>query len=250
MKRLSMDATARFTTRAAAYDAGRPAYPREAIDLIFAGLPDPAGLRVADLGAGTGISSRLIAERGATVVAVEPNAAMREKAGAIPDVTWVDARAERTGLPDASVDIVTALQAFHWFERPAIFTEMARIARPAGRGVAVYYERDERGAFTRAFGEIVRRYAMDDTEQRRADALAAFERWGGWRSVERHDLPNEHVVDLEGFYGRVRSSSYLPQSGPACEAMRAEMKRLFDANAIDGRVRMALTTPVVVASFE
>jgi SAM-dependent methyltransferase len=245
-----MDATARFTTQAAAYNAGRPVYPSESIDLVFAGLAEPARLRIADLGAGTGISTRFLAERGAAVLAVEPNAAMREKAGPMSGVTWLDARAEATGLPGAGVDIVTAFQAFHWFERPAIFAEMQRIARPAGRAVAVYYERDEHDPFTAEFGGIVRTYALDATEQLRADALAAFEGWSGWAAVERHDLPSDHVVDRQGFHDRVRSSSYLPQKGPAHDAMHADLDRLYEARAVDGRVRMALTTTVVVATFK
>ena len=93
-------------------------------------------------------------------------------------------------------------------------------------------------------------YALDATEQLRADALAAFEGWERWTAVQRHDLPSDHVVDRQGFHDRVRSSSYLPQNGPAHDAMHADLDRLYEERAVDGRVRMALTTTVVVASFE
>jgi SAM-dependent methyltransferase len=237
--------TERFTDRAAAYAAGRPSYPPEALDFIFAGAGDPARLTVADLGAGTGISSRLLAERGAAVFAIEPNAQMRSKGGAIPGVTWVDAPAERTGLASASIDVTTAFQAFHWFERPAAFEEIARISRPGASAAAVYYERDESDEFTAAYGAIVRRFATDETEQRRADALAAFEGWSGWTSVRRTDLRAEHVVDERGFRDRLASSSYLPSSGAAGDAMFAQARALFERSAAGGRVRMVLVTTVV-----
>jgi SAM-dependent methyltransferase len=244
-----MDATGRFRRHASAYDAGRPVYPVEAIDLVFAGMGEPARLLVADLGAGTGISSRMLAQRGARVFAVEPNAAMRAKSGPLRDVTWVDASAERTGLASVSVDIVTAFQAFHWFDRDATFAEIARIVRPRGRAVAVYYERDESDRFTKSYGDVVREFAVDATEQRRTEALDAFERWSGWASVRRTDLPSEHVLDAAGLRDRARSTSYLPHGGPRAEQLTRALDELLAAYAVAGSASMRLVTTVAVAEL-
>ena len=91
----------------------------------------PRDVFAADLGAGTGISSRLLAERGAHVLAIEPNQAMREAAEPHPHVEWVAARRNATGLHEASVDLVTAFQAFHWFDHAEGAREIVRILRPA-----------------------------------------------------------------------------------------------------------------------
>lgn len=240
------DAAERFTGHAAAYTAGRPTYPDEAIDFVLAGLGDPASMTVADLGSGTGISARLLAARGARVFAVEPNAAMREKGGVSLGVIALAASAERTGLPDASIDLATAFQAFHWFDRAAVFPEIARVLRPRGSAAAVYYERDESDAFTAAYGTLVRRFATDETEQRRADALLAFEQWDAWASARRAEFPATHVLDVDGFADRIRSTSYLPQSGPQGEALFTRALELFDAHATGGRVKMRLRTIVAV----
>ncbi|MGA7354608.1 MAG: class I SAM-dependent methyltransferase, partial [Candidatus Cybelea sp.] len=141
-----MNPTSRFSLRAQAYAAFRPSYPAGAIDAALDGLGDPNTLTIADVGAGTGISSRLFAERSVTVIAIEPTARMREAAEQHPRVSWYDGTAEGTNLPSASVDAVVACQAFHWFVPNEAFGEFRRIARR--RAAILQYERDERDPFT------------------------------------------------------------------------------------------------------
>ena len=156
-----MNPTERFSNRASDYVAGRPQYPAAAIEALVAGLGDPHGLDVADLGAGTGISSRALAERGCRVVAVEPNAAMRACIEETPTLRTHDGTAEHTGLTDASFDLVTAFQAFHWFAAGDALREFVRIARPRGRAALVYNTRDDSDAATYAYTSVVRAYASD-----------------------------------------------------------------------------------------
>src|SRR2546422_6524846 len=100
-----MNPTGRFTDRAEDYARCRPTYPPAAIDCVLRGLGDPAGIVAADVGAGTGISARLLADRGIRVFAVEPNAAMREAAVPHQSVAWREGTAESTGLAPESVDL-------------------------------------------------------------------------------------------------------------------------------------------------
>jgi SAM-dependent methyltransferase len=239
-----MNPTERFTDRAAAYVAGRPSYPPAALDAIVAGFFDLGSVTVADLGAGTGISSRLLAQRGVRVVAVEPNAAMRAAAEPALNVTWVDARAEDTGLDEASIDIVTAFQAFHWFDYAATLREIVRILRPGGRAALVYNERDESDAFTRAYSEIVREFMTDDTERRRSAGRDVFFAFDGWHQPRTIEVRNEHELDRDGLRSRTRSTSYLPQSGSAAERLSSRVDALFAQYARDGRVTMRMRTIV------
>lgn len=241
-----MKSTSRFGPRAQAYAAFRPTYPPEAIDAALAGLGDPRRLTIADVGAGTGISSRLFAERGVAVVAVEPNAPMRTAAQPHPRVRWTEGTAERTGLPDASVDAVAACQAFHWFATTKAMTEFRRIARR--RAVLLQYERDEGDPFTHAYGEIVRAYATDDTEALRRVALEVFAGFPAAR-VTRSSHPSVQRLDREGLLGRAASSSYLPASGPAGERLRGELDELFARFERDGAVEMVTATHVLVAGW-
>src|ERR1043165_6742706 len=138
----------RFDDRARNYADYRPSYPSAAIDAILSGLPPATALKIADIGAGTGISARLFGDRGASVRAIEPNAEMRRAAAPHPRVTFLEATADKTFLPDASVNLVTAFQAFHWFEPNTTLAEFHRILRPGGRVALAWNERDARDPFT------------------------------------------------------------------------------------------------------
>jgi SAM-dependent methyltransferase len=236
----------RFTGRANDYVAGRPSYPDACFALLFEGLGNAAKIRVVDLGAGTGISSRLLAAHGAEVIAVEPNAAMRDGAAPAPNVTWVARTAEDTGLPGASADLVTAFQAFHWFDTEAAIGEMRRLLRPGGRAALVYNERDERDAFTAAYGDIVRRHATDRTESRRGYGRTAFEESPVWSRVRVTEFDNQQILDRAGVHARALSTSYLPNAGPAADALHAEIDALFDRYARDGSATMHLKTIVTL----
>jgi SAM-dependent methyltransferase len=236
--------TDRFSDLTSAYVAARPSYPVESVDILIEGLGDPASLAVADLGAGTGISSRVIAARGPLVYAIEPNAKMRDAAAPDERVKWVDGTAEATTLPDASVDVVAAFQAWHWVDHQAGVTEALRILRPHGRLAAIYNERDERDAFTAAYGAIVVKYAIDATEARRANALAAFATIAPERT-QRFEYGNVHHLDRDGVHQRADSSSYLPKKNDAARAMHAEIDLLYDAYQKDGIVNMHLYSLVV-----
>ena len=115
-----MDPTTRFSKRAEDYARYRPTYPADAVAAILDGFTKP---RVADLGAGTGISSVLLADAGAHVFAIEPNAAMRASIPSRSDIEVIDGTAETTTLPNRSVDVVSAFQAYHWFEPDRVLAE-------------------------------------------------------------------------------------------------------------------------------
>jgi ubiquinone/menaquinone biosynthesis C-methylase UbiE len=241
-----MNSTTRFGARAQAYAAFRPSYPPEAIDAALEGLDDPAKLIVADVGAGTGISARLFADRGASVIAIEPDARMRQSAQPHPRVRWQDGTAERTGLPDGGVDVVAACQAFHWFATAEAMREFRRVARR--RAAVLQYERDESDAFTKGYGDVVRAYATDDTEVLRRVALTVFAEFPNARVAQRI-FQSRQRLDRAAMLGRAASSSYLPASGTASEALRRDLSAVFDRFQNHGSVVLAMVTFVLVADW-
>jgi SAM-dependent methyltransferase len=238
------DSTARFSNRVDDYAKYRPSYPRAAIEAILEGFDSPA---IADLGAGTGISSRLLAERG-TVYAVEPNAGMRGQIVADAHTIPVDGTAEATTLPDACVDIVTAFQAYHWFDPAAVLGETERIGRPRVRFAAVWNERDGSDPFMREYQAAIDPYMTDATESKRRKTtvdgdLAAR----GWQNIRVREFRHEQPADWDQLIGRTRSASYLPREGPAYEAMAAHLRALYDRADSCGGARFVLIATVHLA---
>lgn len=219
------DSKDRFTDRAGAYVRYRPSYPESIVAAIVHGYEQP---RVADLGAGTGISASLLAGCGALVYAVEPNAAMRARIPVSPRITAVDGSAEATTLAGSSVDVVTAFQAYHWFAADAVLAEARRILVAGGRFAAVWNGRDREDPFTGAYESIVDRYDDSNGVHRseRLQSILGDFRKNAWRNVRELAEAHFQPLDADGVIGFARSASYLPKEGARFDAMSSEMRAL------------------------
>lgn len=128
---------------AASYDRYRPAPPSGLLRILAVlAQAERPGL-VVDLGAGTGLSTRVWAGRARRVVGIEPNprmVAQARTAGQEPGVGYVAAFGHRTGLTSGCADVVTCAQAFHWMEPAPVLAEAARILRPGGVFAAYDYD--------------------------------------------------------------------------------------------------------------
>ncbi len=223
-----LEPTGRFTSRAGDYVRYRPTYPAAAIDAVLAGLAAPAELVAVDVGAGTGISSRLLAERGVRVSAVEPNRAMREAAAAHPGVTWLEGSAEAIPLPEAAADLTLAAQAFHWFRAEEALREMARVTKSGGRVALLWNHRSRSDEFMRGYEavilEVLDRGADPAIVGMESD-VAAVERSGLFGPRRVVSFEHRQRVDRDGLIGRALSASYVPKDGPG----RARLVELLDA---------------------
>jgi ubiquinone/menaquinone biosynthesis C-methylase UbiE len=135
-----------FTGLAGDYARFRPGYaPQVAAAILNYVGCDASGLDAADVGAGTGIWTRVLAGRGLrSVIAVEPNDDMREQGTANSrgtGIVWCKGSAENTGLPDGSVDLVSMASSLHWADFDKACDEFHRILRPNGVFVALWNPR-------------------------------------------------------------------------------------------------------------
>jgi SAM-dependent methyltransferase len=246
------DPTGRFTGRVADNAAHRPAYPPEQIPHhAREGVLKPQDV-VADVGSGTGLLTALLLDNGNTVHAVEPNAAMAAEAGARLGSNArfhaVPGRAEDTGLPDASCDVVTVAQAFHWFDVDGARREFRRILRPGGPVVMVWnVRRLDSTPFLREYEEMLLRFAAEDYRKVSAGWAEeeAIARFFAPSRFEVAGLEYRQVFGFDGLRGRLLSSSYAPATGhPQHEPMIAELQRIFDAHQEGGEVAFEYDTQV------
>jgi SAM-dependent methyltransferase len=243
--------TQRFTGRVEDYARYRPGYPPELLDLLRRECGLTKSAVVADVGSGTGILARLILENGNRVVMVEPNDEMRHVGERLLSghgtFESVAGTAEATTLPESSADLITAGQAFHWFEPEIARKEFARVLRPDGRVVLVWNDRRKRGTpFLEAYERLLETYATDyaEVEQGREASLEEIRGFFAPNPVHTATFANRQVLDHDGLLGRLRSSSYVPAVGEAGHReMLHELERVFRDHQ-GGRVVMEYDTRV------
>ncbi len=234
----------RFSDRVENYVRYRPSYPPQVFELL-------GEARVmADVGSGTGLSAEMFVRAGKTVFGIEPNRAMRHAAerllGFHENFHSIDACAHSTTLPDHSVDLIIAAQAFHWFNTPETRVEFSRILQPEGCIALIWNERKlDATPFLRDYEALLVKYATDYAQVRHENIdPAALDRFfiGPYST---HSFPNEQQFDFEGLRGRLMSSSYAPTEGSVQhERMIAALRQIHDRHQIAGQVRFEYNTVV------
>lgn len=239
---------ARFSECASLYAASRPGYPDAAMVSLFDSLSPAGELEVADIGAGTGISSRWLAAGAGRVYAVEPNEAMRNAATPHERVVWISGTGEHTTLPDASVDLVVCAQAFHWLRADEAMREFARILRPRGRIALIWNVQSATDPATSEYREIVRTHAVDPPVSPWAGGGShAIALQGRFSDIRLHKIPNAQRLGLEGLIARARSASYAPKAGPMLDALLRELEALFGRFQQDGVIVIRYDTELHLA---
>jgi SAM-dependent methyltransferase len=226
--------TSRFTGLSELYARCRPDYPAAALDFIISQVRLGPGSILVDVGCGTGISSRLFAQRGLRVMGVEPNADMRARAEAepippgSPPPCYREGRAEATNLPDTIANAVLAAQAFHWFEPAAALQEFHRILKPGGWVILMWNERDLSEPFTAAYSAIVdstpEAVAINYPHGRAGEPLLASPLFQG---AQRVLSPHEQRLNEESMLGRAFSVSHAPREPEQAGQFAAALRDVF-----------------------
>jgi SAM-dependent methyltransferase len=234
-----------FSEGAAAYERGRPGYPKAAIDWLDERLGLGSGADVVDLAAGTGKLSSALRAAGAEVVAVEPLEAMRALIES--PIRAAEGTAESIPLPDGSADAVTVAQAFHWFDGERALAEIHRVLRPGGHLALLWNVRLMDDPGQAAVEELIAPYTGEIPRHRSGEwrgPIDASEKFG---PLEERSFPNEQHLDADGLADRVASTSAIA----ALEA--GERGRLLEkvrALAVDGSLTLRYRCDVQVALRE
>ncbi|MBO9631849.1 MAG: class I SAM-dependent methyltransferase [Chitinophagaceae bacterium] len=229
-----MDSTKRFSNRVEDYVKYRPHYPREIVSFLADRYDLSNDKLIADIGAGTGISSHPFLEEGYRVIAVEPNKEMLDKAiellSVYPEFSSVPGTAEKTTLKAHSVDAIIAGQAFHWFDRDKAKIEFRRILKKAGVLAIIWNERLIESPFEVEYDALIVKHASDYVKvDHRNIKMEDMVRFFDPAPVELNVFSNKQVFDLEGLKGRLLSSSYMPAKGDkGYDEMIDDLQLLFD----------------------
>jgi SAM-dependent methyltransferase len=201
-----------FGRAAAEYELGRPSWPPAALDIVERELRLGAGARVLDLGAGTGKLTRLLLERFASVVAIEPDSRMRALLPAEAEV--VRGTAERIPAPDDDFAAVFCGESFHWFGWNRAIPELVRALAPGG-GLVLLWNRPSGGLSSSEWppgvGEALDRLVDPIPPQHRylsfawRDALAR----SPFEELRFETVPNGAVLDRERLLARIASWSHV-----------------------------------------
>ena len=219
----------RFSPRAKEYAQYRPSYPPNAIEKIIEGLGHNSAIIGADIGAGTGISAHLLADRGVHVLAIEPNQAMRQMATPHPRIEWREGTAEATHLPTQSVDLVTTFQAFHWFNPGPTLREFRRILKPDGRVAIVWNHRYRQDQFTQEYSLIFKQASQYNSviHQKRRRPITSLLESLDFQNQRHQMFTHRQALDLTGLIGRTHSASYIPTQGAEADAILTNVQELY-----------------------
>ena len=245
----------RFSNRVANYVKYRPGYPPGVIDLFKAEMGLTHDSIIADVGSGTGLSTKPFLENGNKVYGVEPNAKMRKAAEEFleefPNFVSHEGTAENTNLDDDAVDFVTAAQAFHWFDPEKARAEFTRILKPGGYIALIWNERQlDTTEFLREYEALLLKYASDYERVRHENIydwkLEAF--FNG--EYESATFPNEQIFDFAGLRGRLLSASYMPsENDPSFAVLERELGSLFDKHSEKDRIKLLYDTNIYYKQY-
>jgi ubiquinone/menaquinone biosynthesis C-methylase UbiE len=249
--------TERFSTRVGNYVKYRPGYPPEVITLLEAECGLTPSAIIADIGSGTGILSELFLKNGNTVYGVEPNREMREAGERLlndyRNFKSIEGTAEDTKLDKASIDFITAGQAFHWFDREQARREFQRILKPGGWVAFLWNERKtDTTAFLVDYEKMLIRYGTDYEAVNHTNVDDGV--------ISEFFAPNDYrlkifdtrqAFDFKSLKGRLLSSSYTPEEGhPHYKPMLAELERIFQRHEASGEVAFEYDTKIYYGQLE
>jgi SAM-dependent methyltransferase len=216
-----------FGQAASDYEKGRPGYPREAVDWLIARAGAAAPVHDAvDVGAGTGKFTTSLVAHGLAVTAVEPDTGMLSRLAVNhPSVAALSGSAEAIPLEDASADLVTFAQAWHWVDVPAASAEVARVLRPTGALGLVWNIRDDSVPWVAALARVMGESAAEEYNSRTPEVAAPLE------LVDHAEFRWENPLDRGELLAMVASRSYVITMGATERAaLMRELEELLDSH--------------------
>jgi ubiquinone/menaquinone biosynthesis C-methylase UbiE len=257
-KKFKQDPKTRFSSRVDRYIKYRPGYPKEVIDFLKEKEILLANSIIADIGSGTGILSELFLKEGNKVYGIEPNRDMRVAAEKLlsdyVNFISIEGTAEKTNLEINSIDIITAGQAFHWFNLEKTRIEFSRILKSEGWVVLVWNRRKKHtNEFLKEYEKFLLKYGTDYAaiEKSKLEFDKFFGRSESNKNYYKVHYDNYQIFDYNGLKGRLLSTSYIPiEENTKHYEMLAELKQLFETFQKDGLIMFEYDTEIIYGQMK
>lgn len=224
----------RFSNRVENYIKYRPHYPVNVLSFLKEEKIIASPSVIADIGSGTGISTKLFLENENVVFGIEPNKEMREAAEKIlnefQNFKSINGTAEETKLESRSVDVIVAGQAFHWFDKEKCKSEFNRILKPNGTVILMWNDRRITSTpFLLAYENLLQTFGTDykEVDHKNIDERV-FNNFFGEGNFKMKSFENYQHHDYHALEGRLLSSSYVPdETHHNYQPMLNALKELF-----------------------
>jgi ubiquinone/menaquinone biosynthesis C-methylase UbiE len=224
-----------FNKDAGLYDRARPSYPQKAVEQMAKTCHITPQSRILDVAAGTGKFTTMLVERGYNVTALEPVEAMRQVLRQkLPQIEILDGAATQIQLPDASIDVITIAQAFHWFANKDSLKEFHRVLKPNGYLVLIWNSKDEAVPWVEDIVVYMWNYKPKDTPQYRDNkwqsAFADQDLFGDLRYTA---YSNNNTHSRQDIIDRVFSTSFISkQPEDVAVKIKADLNAIMDRYSI------------------
>lgn len=241
----------RFSDTVAYYDLYRPNYPKALVDWIINITKITPSSNITDIGCGTGISTRLFAQKGFRIIGIDPNEDMLASAvERYPRGRYQKGDSEHTTLPDNSIDLVISAQAFHWFHIPKTLKEFKRILIPGGFCCAFWNVRED-VPIANEYKKILKKYSTDYEKTPKAlDTINAMKQDQNITNVKEAAFLTSQKLDLDGLIGRAYSTSYVAKGVKDRKGFKQALAELFKKYQIGERVKFPYKTVAICWQFE
>ncbi len=251
-----MDSISKFYGKSDAYEKGRPSYPKALIEYLYKSHGFSPDSVIADIGSGTGKFTKLLLEMGSTVIGIEPNDDMRKKAeeklSEFKNFKSVCGYADSTGLPNLSVDFITAAQSFHWFDAEKFKAECRRILKPNGKIALIWNMRSMDDSLNRDWHSVFKEFCPEfhgfsNGISENDDKIRLF-----FDSFEKTEFQSPIPMDKTAFLQRSLSSSYsLTEKDDNFKEYTDELNRIFNLYCDNtGTVSIKNKTTLYVGSIK
>ena len=224
----------RFGALAQAYDRGRPTYPAELIEDVLA-LCDPARQRIAEVGAGTGKATELLASAGWDLLAIEPSEEMaaiaRRRCRHLPQVQVVVSSFEDSAVEPGEFGLVVSAQAWHWVAAPTRTIKAHEALSPSGRLALIWThpvwdEMTLRGAFAALYASVA------------PELLRSGPWFPGFDGPHGAEKPTE--AEMEGRFGPITTHAYRWTQAYSAAHYLDLLRSFPEHDLLPGPVRTAL----------